>query len=305
MKAQQQQMKSFIESECRSLGCEELAAPLAAGFSTCYKSMQVPSKEEYLAAMKHMRSLSPEEIAERNAKASRIVDEILAEDKKKREQDELRRKETRELRKSTMGNPLTVDEFKSVLEKYGYLPVMHGGLWYGVDTSRKNQFGRDYVFAELYGAMYDDDDDDDDDDGKCTARIRSIDGGTEYLDREQFEDGVKQYFDTRNAGDDPDNNLYESIGDTVRGLFGKKKKPENEEMQDEFFIRPYGGPVRQPNRYPGLIWNILGEINCDHDGKITKEQAIAYIKRLIPAIKDNPDMPAFEKTLYRVVNAIE
>ena len=97
----------------------------------------------------------------------------------------------------------------------------------------------------------------------------------------------------------------ESIGDTVRGLFGKKKKPENEEMQDEFFIRPYGGPVHQPNRYPGLIWSILGEINCDHDGKITKEQALAYIKRLIPAIKENPDMPAFEKTLYRVVNAIE
>jgi hypothetical protein len=97
----------------------------------------------------------------------------------------------------------------------------------------------------------------------------------------------------------------ESIGDTVRGLFGKKKKPENEEMQDEFFIRPYGGPVHQPNRYPGLIWNILGSINCDHGGKITKEQAIGYIKRLLPAIKENPDMPAFEKTLYRVVNAIE
>lgn len=96
----------------------------------------------------------------------------------------------------------------------------------------------------------------------------------------------------------------ESIGDTFRGLFGKKKEPEQEEPQDEFFIRPYGGPVHQPNRYPGLIWNILGEINCDHDGKITKEQALAYIKRLIPAIKENPDMPAFEKTLYRVVNAI-
>jgi hypothetical protein len=98
----------------------------------------------------------------------------------------------------------------------------------------------------------------------------------------------------------------ESIGDTVRGLFGKKKKkPEAEEPQDEFFIRPYGGPINQPNRYPGLIWSILGAINCDYDGKITKEQAIGYIKRLLPAIKENPDMPAFEKTLYRVVNAIE
>lgn len=296
MKSQQEQMKSFIESECGRLGCENLAAPLAAGFSACYESMRVPSKEEYLDAMKHLRTLSPEEIAERNAKASRIVDEILAEDKKKREQDELRKEETRKLRMSTMGNPLTVDEFKSVLEKYGYRPVMYGGLWYGVDTSRKNQFGRDYVFAELYGAMYDD--------GKCTARIRSIDGGTEYLDMAQFEDGVKKYFDARNAGDDPDDNLYESIGDTFRGLFGKKKEPEQEELQDEFFIRPYGGPVRQPNRYPGLIWNILGEINCDHDGKITKEQALGYIKRLIPAIKDNPTCEAFERTLYRVVNAI-
>jgi hypothetical protein len=97
----------------------------------------------------------------------------------------------------------------------------------------------------------------------------------------------------------------ESIGDTFRGLFGKKKKkPDEEEPQDEFFIRPYGGPIHQPNRYPGLIWSILGAINCDYDGKITKEQAIGYIKRLIPAIKENPDMPAFEKTLYRVVNAI-
>jgi hypothetical protein len=297
MKSQQEKMKSFIESECRSLGCEYLAAPLAAGFSACYESMRVPSKEEYLAAMKHLRTLSPEEIAERNANASRIVDEILAEDKKKREQDELRRKETRELRKSTMGNPLTVNEFKSVLEKYGYKPVMHGGLWYGADPARKNQFWGDYVFAELNGSMYDD--------GQCTARIRSTDGGAEYFDKAQFEEGVKKYFDARNAGDDPDDILCESIGDTVRGLFGKKKKPEDEEPQDEFFIRPYGGPIHQPNRYPGLIWSILGAINCDYDGKITKEQAIGYIKRLLPAIKENPDMPAFEKTLYRVVNAIE
>ena len=97
----------------------------------------------------------------------------------------------------------------------------------------------------------------------------------------------------------------ESIGDTVRGVFGKKKKPEDEELQDKFFIRPYGGPVYQPNRYPGLIWRILESINCDHGGKITKEQALAYIKQLIPAIKDNPTYEAFERTLYRVVNAIE
>ena len=97
----------------------------------------------------------------------------------------------------------------------------------------------------------------------------------------------------------------ESIGDTVRGLSDKTKKPDDEELQDEFFIRPYGGPVHQPNRYPGLIWSILEEINCDHNGKITKEQALEYIKRLMPAIKDNPTDEVFEKTLYRVVNAIE
>lgn len=98
--------------------------------------------------------------------------------------------------------------------------------------------------------------------------------------------------------------LREGLGEILKSAFGKKKKPETEEPQDEFFIRPYGGPVHQPNRYPGLIWSILGEINCDYGGRITKEQALAYIKRLIPAIKDNPDMPTFEKTLYRVVEAI-
>ena len=294
-------MKKFIESECMNLDCGELAAPLSAGLSACYESMQIPSKEEYLAAMKHLRSLSPEEIAERNAKASSIVDEILAEDRKNREQEELRREETGKLRRDTMGTPLTVDEFKSVLEKYGYRPVLHGGLWYGVDPSRKNQFGRDYVFAELYGAMYDED--------RCTARIRSVDGGTGYLDKAQFDDGVKRYLDSRNAGDGPDDTLCESVGDTVRKFFGKKKEPEEpeepEEPQDEFFIRPYGGPIRQPNRYPGLIWVILGEINCDHGGKISKEQALKYIQMLIPAIKDNPTDETFEKTLYRVVDAIE
>ena len=82
---------------------------------------------------------------------------------------------------------------------------------------------------------------------------------------------------------------------------GKDKK---EEPQDEFFIRPYGGNIHQKDRYPGLIWSILGSINCDHGGRITKEQAVEYIRRLLPAIKENPDLPAFEKTLYRVVEAI-
>ena len=106
-----------------------------------------------------------------------------------------------------------------------------------------------------------------------------------------------------NLGTSGNTPACESVGDTVRKFFGKKKEPE--EPQDEFFIRPYGGDIHQPNRYPGLIWSILGEISCDHGGKITKEQAIGYIKMLIPAIKENPDMPTFEKTLYRVVNAIE
>jgi len=97
----------------------------------------------------------------------------------------------------------------------------------------------------------------------------------------------------------------ESVGDSIRKFFGKKKEPEQEELQDEFFIRPYGGPVHQPNRYPGLIWQILEAVNIDHGGEITKEQAVEYIKLLIPAIKDNPDDHTFEKTLYRVVDAIK
>lgn len=95
----------------------------------------------------------------------------------------------------------------------------------------------------------------------------------------------------------------EAVGDSIRKFFGKKKTPET--PQDEFFIRPYGGDIRQPNRYPGLIWRILEQINIDNGGSITKEQAVEFIKRLVPAIKDNPDDPTFEKTLYRVVNAIK
>lgn len=202
MNTAQRQRKAFIGSECRKMGREDLAAPLEAGFAACCEAMNVPSMDEFLTAMRKIKTMTPEEIAERNATASRIVDKIIEEDRQKRKMAEKRTSELKRRRKETAGSPLTVDEFKATLEKYGYRPVLHGGLWYGVDPNRKNQFGRDYVFAELYGCMYDD--------GKCRARIRSIDGGAEYLDKAQFDEGVKAYSDSRNNCAEPEYPICEA-----------------------------------------------------------------------------------------------
>ena len=202
MNTAQKQRKAFIGSECRKMGREDLAAPLEAGFVACCEAMNVPSMDEFRAAMRKAKTLTPEEIAERNAIASRIVDKLIEEDRQEREMEEKRTSELKRRREETAGSPLTVDEFKATLEKYGYRPVPHGGLWYGVDPNRKNQFGRDYVFAELYGCMYDD--------GKCKARITSVDGGAPYLDQAQFDEGVKAYSDSRNTGSEPEDPICEA-----------------------------------------------------------------------------------------------
>ncbi len=277
-------MKSFIESECRSLGCEELSTALSTGYGACCESTGF-SKPKWLEDREFVEKVLKYLVDEKGycifaEPGSRYIDsdgwfEL-------------------EYRLLGDGDPATNEYRVNV-----YLTT-HSDHDSGFEEEWSER-GSDTVSP--YDIMWDNATD-------CEYALNEI-VSNEKVRNDLPEDMLAEIVsflknagylkDIGTSGDKP---ACESIWDTVRGLFGKKKKPENEEPQDEFFIRPYGGPVHQPNRYPGLIWNILGEINCDHDGKITKEQAIKYIKRLMPAIKDNPDMPAFEKTLYRVVNAI-
>ena len=75
----------------------------------------------------------------------------------------------------------------------------------------------------------------------------------------------------------------------------KKEKP----AEPEFLY------YRNTSPYAGLTWRILEQINIDYNGSITKEQAIGYIKQLLPAIKDNPTSEVYGKVLLDVVNAIK
>lgn len=80
----------------------------------------------------------------------------------------------------------------------------------------------------------------------------------------------------------------------------KEKKKEQEKHTEPEFLY-----YRNTSPYVGLTWRILEQINIDYNGSITKEQAIGYIKQLIPAIKDNPTSKIYEKVLLDVVNAIK
>ena len=81
---------------------------------------------------------------------------------------------------------------------------------------------------------------------------------------------------------------------------GKKKEKEQEKPDEPEFLY-----YRNTSHYAGLTWRILEQINIDYNGSITKEQAIGYIKQLIPAIKDNPTSKVYEKVLLDVINAIK
>lgn len=81
--------------------------------------------------------------------------------------------------------------------------------------------------------------------------------------------------------------------------FKGKKKEQEKPAEPEFLY------YRNTSPYAGLTWRILEQINIDYNGSITKEQAIGYIKQLIPAIKDNPTSKVYEKVLLDVVNAIK
>ena len=81
--------------------------------------------------------------------------------------------------------------------------------------------------------------------------------------------------------------------------FKGKKKEEEKSTEPEFLY------YRNTDPYAGLTWRILEQINIDYNGSITKEQAIGFIKQLIPAIKDNPKCEVYGKVLIDVVKAIK
>lgn len=86
-------------------------------------------------------------------------------------------------------------------------------------------------------------------------------------------------------------------------LKGKKKK---EEIDPVLYTLPGGQRKKDGSyHYPGLIWQILGDININHKGSITKEQAIEYANMLLPAIKENPEDVTFGKVLIDVIKAIK
>ena len=82
---------------------------------------------------------------------------------------------------------------------------------------------------------------------------------------------------------------------------GKKK----EEIDPALYTLPIQCKKDGSNHYPGLIWEILGDINTNHKGSITKEQAIEYANMLLPAIRENPDNATFGKVLIDVIKAIK
>jgi hypothetical protein len=85
-----------------------------------------------------------------------------------------------------------------------------------------------------------------------------------------------------------------------------KKKKEKEEIDPALYTLP-GGQRKEDGsyHYPGLIWQILGDININHKGSITKEEAIEYVNLLLPAIKENPKDSTFGKVLIDVIKAIK
>lgn len=80
--------------------------------------------------------------------------------------------------------------------------------------------------------------------------------------------------------------------------FKGKKKEEEKPDETEFLY------YRNTDPYAGLTWRIREKLNIDYNRSITKEQAIGFIKRLLPAIKDNPTSEVYEKVLFEVIDAI-
>ena len=81
---------------------------------------------------------------------------------------------------------------------------------------------------------------------------------------------------------------------------GKKK----EEIDPALYTLPGGQRKKDGSyHYPGLTIAIRASIDLEHNGSITKEQALMYMTKLLPMIKENPDMN-FDLIIKKIIMSI-
>lgn len=131
-----------------------------------------------------------------------------------------------------------------------------------------------------------------------------------YVLNEFFPDGRKDKTSSINTVSDNPNKSNQSTttstgkkeknsGSFFKRLLGKKT------TEDSNIIQPYMLPCGrgERNRYPGLTMAIRASIDLEHDGSITKEQALMYMTKLLPMIKENPDMN-FDLIIKKIIMSI-
>lgn len=131
-----------------------------------------------------------------------------------------------------------------------------------------------------------------------------------YVLNEFFPDGRKDKTSSINTVSDNSNKSNQSTvtstgkkeknsGSFFKRLLGKKT------TEDSNIIQPYmlPGGRGERNRYPGLTMAIRASIDLEHDGSITKEQALMYMTKLLPMIKENPDMN-FDLIIKKIIMSI-
>lgn len=101
-------------------------------------------------------------------------------------------------------------------------------------------------------------------------------------------------------------NILEKNGYILNELFPFGRKKE-EKKEDDGTLQPWHlpGGRGKGNYYPGLIFQILKDINITYRGSITKAKAKDYVNLLLTALKDNPNNPNITDAISRVIDAIE
>ena len=131
-----------------------------------------------------------------------------------------------------------------------------------------------------------------------------------YILDEFFPDGRKGKTSSINTVSDNPNKSNQSTttstgkkeknsGSFFKRLLGKKTTEDSNSIQP--YMLPGGRGER--NRYPGLTMAIRASIDLEHNGSITKEQALMYMTKLLPMIKENPDMN-FDLIIKKIIMSI-
>ena len=101
-------------------------------------------------------------------------------------------------------------------------------------------------------------------------------------------------------------NILEENGYILNELFPFPRKKE-EPKEDDGVLQPWHlpGGRGKGNHYPGLIFQILKDVNIKYKGSITKDKAKDYVNLLLTAFKDNPDNPNIGDAISKIIDAIE